>query len=234
MVLSGRMTTQGSIYTSSDSGATWTQQTNLSNKWYQWIYTPKGGNGQRIITPGNIGLGPDNLYVSNDYAVTWTIIGTKGAQYFQQPIISQNGNIIYTGVLNDYAYRSTNGGATWTQQGIARGRTSLDGSSDLRYMIQGVDARDVLYSSDYGATWTNFNSTLGWGDWYAVSISEDGQKLMACKNNVAVYTSTNAGATWTTWTLNQYANGYYNSYLTANGSHGCVPLFTQTPWIYTA
>ena len=237
----GRMSTAGSIYTSFDSGATWTEKAGLGAKQFSWIHTPKGGDGQRLITSGNSNTSNDYMFASNDFGETWSAITAKGPKYYMEPIISQDGTTIYTGVYNDYAYRSVDSGVTWEQQGILRGRTCLDGSSDLKYMIQGIEDRDVLYSSDYGITWTNFNSVLGWDRWRTVGVSEDGQTLFAGGTGDGykggMYTSTDAGLTWERKVLDLYASGgfpYYNGYITPNGKHIVIPTYSADgPWFYT-
>jgi hypothetical protein len=80
--------------------------------------------------------------------------------------------------------------------------SSADGQtlavSGLALSIHAMDPSPLDMSMNAGATWTV--GTFGYGGWSSVCCSADGQKLAAVLD-VDLYTSTNAGAAWSSNSL---------------------------------
>jgi hypothetical protein len=70
----------------------------------------------------------------------------------------------------------------------------LDASSNGQYVIGGQNNGDVFTSTDGGGSWKKHD--LGKGQWWGVTISSDGRKLMAA-SLTGVHLSDNGGDTWT-------------------------------------
>jgi len=61
----------GTIYTSTDSGATWTERTKGTNR--QWRFITSSSDGTRLAAVAH----DDHIYTSNDSGVTWTAHDSK-------------------------------------------------------------------------------------------------------------------------------------------------------------
>jgi ligand-binding sensor domain-containing protein len=104
--------TQGSrpsgVSITTDSGATWTKRTNLSNLYALGI----AGNGNRVY----VATGGGGLNWTEDEGATWSAIPTQlGLPENQVTAVSRGpAGTIWIGTLQTYAAYSADGGNTWT------------------------------------------------------------------------------------------------------------------------
>ena len=198
----------GNIYTSSDSGATWTLRASDLNKYWQGI--AMSADGSKLIASAYRGA----VYVSNDYGVTW--ITNNSIQNFYGVASSSDGShLVATSPGYMYTFGSpaatpqptpsaspTTAGSityTWTKLDLTTcSCDSIASSSDGSKLIAGNDfaaTRGHLYiSSNYGAKWIERGPIQSWS---AVASSSDGTKLVATVKEGQVYTSSDSGVTWT-------------------------------------
>jgi photosystem II stability/assembly factor-like uncharacterized protein len=188
-------TVLGKIYTSTDGGTTWTQQTGAgTGYWSQLRFSP---DGTRLIA----GAGAYYAYVYNEqYNYLWTGSTSDGGaswawtrqdgagqhNWISAAFFSADGSRIATADRNTGSiYTSTDAGATWqTDNSLgARGWTAVAASPDGSTLaIASYDG--YLYtgsSADGGVSWnwTLKSGTWNVPHWNAAALSSDGSKLVA-------------------------------------------------------
>jgi hypothetical protein len=179
------------IYTSTNSGAVWTQATNAPK--VSWFSVALSAEGTKLAAVAN---GSANIFTSPDFGTTWITnnvpIGSpQGIQRNWSSIASSadGSKLIAAGGVQGFIFISTNSGAAWklTATNIVDGlgahpwigvASSADGSklaavSDAVNSPLGV----LITSTNSGATWTT--NAVPLLDWNAVALSADGDKLVA-------------------------------------------------------
>ena len=180
------------IYTSTNSGAVWTQATNAPK--VSWFSVALSADGTKLAAVAN---GNANIYTSPDFGTTWISnnvpVGLpQGIQRNWSSIASSadgsrlvaaaggNGN-------SGFIFISTNSGAAWklTATNIVSGlvahpwisvASSADGSK-LAAVSDAPSPLGLITSTNSGATWTT--NAVPFLDWNAVALSADGAKLVA-------------------------------------------------------
>ncbi len=191
---------QGKVYSSSDSGATWT----LRNSSYgrtsdtQTMFSDSNGN-LYIITNSN-----REIWRSSDSGVTWTIINNSFASndLFAATADLNNNLYVIAGQSLGIVFKSNDSGVTWTQvnnsynggNGVAKGMTVNKSNS-----IFAVDAQGKVYSSsDSGATWILRNSGYGrTSDTQDMFSDSNGNLYIITNDNREIWKSSNSGISWT-------------------------------------
>jgi photosystem II stability/assembly factor-like uncharacterized protein len=185
----------GGVYTSTDSGVTWTNRRQDNN----FCSCASSADGVKVVVGacGNTG----RIYTSTDSGATWT----ERAQVLSWISLSSShdGNTLVAVQEMGNIWVSTDSGVTWTsrgtpaanQFGVWRPRTnSVSISSDGK--IIGIAAYDapIFVSNDTGLTWVRRESHRYW---YAFTMSRDGASMLAGVGNGRVYSSLDGGASWT-------------------------------------
>ena len=190
----------GQIYTSTDSGVTWTALPSSPSAVWQSITSSADGTKLAAAVLG----GP--IYTSIDSGATWTPRDssrswrsvTSSADGTKLAAVESNGGDRSDG---DHIYTSSDSGATWTARGQSGLWTSITSSSDgakLAAVTYTSSIRGQIYTStDSGTTWAT-SSAPEFG-WVSIASSADGSKLVAIgysSSSAQIYTSTDSGATW--------------------------------------
>ena len=68
---------------------------------------------------------------------------------------------------------------------------------------------NIWISNDSGATWTEDTSIGATKNWFNITSSSDGTKLVACVGGGNVWVSNDSGATWTEDIINISGNKYW-------------------------
>lgn len=234
----------GYLYISSDSGATWSPQTDLNSEG-GWFSLGMSGDGQFMIAADS--YGPDfsggYIYTSVDGGETWTEYTGLGAGYwsdgFNTAAVSTDGSTIIFADAYDsqdswsggYVYLSTDKGATWNpvpslgKNEWTGAALSSDGSKMVvsEYTSASGSTGYIYTSSDSGATWTE-RTSAGARYWQGVTSSADGSKLAAVIHTLTgsdtkVFTSQDAGATWSERTITpESTNNFMSIASNSNGS----------------
>jgi DNA-binding beta-propeller fold protein YncE len=191
----------GDIFTSSDGGLTWTDQTSTGSRYWSSIVSSE--DGLRLAATegfrGSFGsfIGGD-IFTSSDGGLTWTDQAAAGSGYWAGIASSANGTKLaavaggLTGLLTQTPgdiFTSPDGGATWIDQTSTGSRywSSITASADgmrlaaaegFRGSFGGLSGGDIFTSSDGGLTWTDQTSTAG-RYWTSITSSADGMKLAA-------------------------------------------------------
>ena len=174
----------GHIYTSTDFGVIWTQQS-ISQDWL--ISVASSADGMKLVAAAFGGY----LYTSTDSGVTWTQGGTS--QNWQSVASSADGTKFVAAVFDGYVYTSTDSGLTWTSHGTSQSWYGVASSADGTKLVA-VGSSYIYTSTDSGLTWTQRGT---YQLWRGVASSADGTKLVAADNGRYIYTSTDSGVTWT-------------------------------------
>ncbi|MBU6409117.1 MAG: hypothetical protein KGR98_01900 [Verrucomicrobia bacterium] len=195
-------TTVGYIYTSTDAGATWTQQTQAGSQY--WSSIASSADGTHLIAC--VGPTPYNasssgyIYLSSNSGVTWGIagLGYPTAYSWTAVASSADGSKLFAALDGGQIGYSANGGSSWSLgSGTASYNwTAVACSSDGSRVVAAENNGRIFTSSNSGANWgvaTNTNPTVSWS---AVASSSDGTRLVAGGNAGQIYLSTDSGANW--------------------------------------
>jgi hypothetical protein len=180
----------GQIYTSIDSGATWTARES-NRSWYRIASSADGTKLAAVDYNGQI-------YTSTDSGATWTA-QASGSRQWLAIASSADGTKLTAAGYSTQIYTSTDSGATWTARASSMYWHSIASSADGTKLAAGVQGGQIYTSTDSGATWTAQAS--GSLSWFSIASSADGTKLAAGVTDGMyggqIYTSTDSGATWT-------------------------------------
>lgn len=175
----------GTLYTSADSGATWTFRE--SNR--QWKAVASSANGSKLVAVVNGG----QIYTSTDSGVTWTPRETT--RDWHGVASSADGTKLGAVVWGGFIYISTDSGATWTPGTINKFWTTISMSGDGVKLVAGTgtlaDTGELFTSSNSGASWNPV--TIISRVWRGVALSSDGTKYIVAGDNSSIYTSDFAG-----------------------------------------
>jgi len=183
----------GYVFTSVNSGTTWTQRTTAAtNKIYRAIAC--SSTGAKMIAGAYGGY----IYTSTDSGVTWTERTGSGSRNWHGAGSSSDGVKLVACVYGGYIYTSTDSGVTWTERTGAGNRNfkMVVSSSDGLKLATCVFGGYIYTSTDSGVTWTERTGS-GSREWNSIASSSDGVKLVAVVKNGYIYTSVDSGVTWT-------------------------------------
>lgn len=217
-------TASGTVWTSADGGANWTELLTPGTQppSNDWASIASSADGTKLAVVG-ISKG---IWTSADSGATWTnndlpqyfpgtsIYNTE----FVSVSMSADGSRMVAATLYTtsggtdgriYTYEQTPGVAfgqgTWTQQasptsihmwrGVA---LSADGNTLVAaaYQDSQLVNEGVYVSTDHGVTWTNKLSPAATTA-YRVAISADGKNMIMAERFGKIYTSSDAGVSWT-------------------------------------
>lgn len=185
----------GFLYSSSDSGNTWTQRIDsVSRSWRAAASSSDGSKMVAVVWAGNI-------YTSSNYGETWTEHEIVSSGHWISVASSSDGSKLAAAETSGYVYTSTDYGATWVKRTGSGSRewnviaSSSDGTK-LVAVAGSISAGNHIYTStDSGETWTERAGPTH-RNWQAVTSSSDGVKLAAAVDGGNIYTSGDSGVNW--------------------------------------
>ncbi len=230
----------GLIYTSSDSGLTWTSRPGAGSR--EWTSVASSNVGKNLVAVSGGDHGRGTIWTSADYGVTWTQRVLAGVpallQKWTATAISADGTKLaiaeYASTIADAGdvWVSVDSGATWRQQVSAShptAWTALANSTDFKRLVGSVSGGSL--STGTFSTGSEWNWTVQPGataDWSSVASSSDGSKVLAGVFSGKLYIGTLVGSTWT-WTAQPdiaawrgVASSYDGSRLVAVAQNGCI------------
>jgi photosystem II stability/assembly factor-like uncharacterized protein len=210
--------TDGSFFTSTNSGATWTQTALINDLFLTDVAS--SADGTILIaaaTPNGVGPG---LYVSTNSGATWSTNGTPNVAVWLAVATSADGTkLVAAGSYTDpglvrnppggVVYTSADSGNTWVSNSLPVVPPfwwSVASSADGNKLVVVSASGQICISTNAGATWQQPNSSPSTNNiWMSVASSADGSKLVAVSYYIdadvnwfgSIYTSTNSGMTWT-------------------------------------
>ncbi len=115
--------------------------------------------------------------------------------------ISADGSIVYACANNDYIYKSIDGGLSFQPLtslpiSLSNNWSDIATSDNGQYILASIgNTSDLFLSTDGGLTWSTKG---GQKVWASVSMSSNGQKMVACNSSSSdtIYISTDFGNTW--------------------------------------
>ena len=209
------------IYTSVDSGATWTARDSIRG----WKSVCSSADGTKLAAVVQAG----KIYTSTDSGLTWTAHATNLSWFGIAS--SADGTKLVAVVDGGQIYTSTDSGANWTARASSQDWFGVASSADGTKLVAVVQNGQIYTSTDSGITWTPRTSNQFW---YCVASSADGNKLVAGIFGLGgvsgpIYTSTDSGTNWTARDSNRF---WYSAASSADGTR--LVAGTQGSQIFTS
>jgi hypothetical protein len=180
----------GGIYTSTDSGATWSGPNGDSNS--PWRSIASSADGTRLVA-ANASGGIGGIYTNSGTSWNKALSGTVN---WSSVASSADGSKLVAAISNSASggiYTSANSGATWSQTvSTARSWVAVASSADGSKLAAAVYGGGIYTS----ANWSQATSA-GNKNWTSIASSADGSRLAAVVSGGVIYTSGDSGATWT-------------------------------------
>ena len=214
----------GPILTSTNAGASWIQSTNAPM--LNWSAVASSSNGMKLVvtainnqpflfTNGEqyppsvpIAFSPNgSIYTSTNAGITWRSNAVYSG-YYVPPIgpgwscvaSSVDGDKLFATAGFEGIYCSTNGSIWIPLDTPLNYVVSVAASGDgIRLFMTGFDnsGNDIwAVSKDGGQTWTT--NIAPYGSWPLVASSADGTNILVADAYAPIYTSNDAGVTWST------------------------------------
>jgi hypothetical protein len=183
----------GSIWTSTNSGSSWTNRETTNSNIYTSTITSSADGTRLAAVGGNI------IWTSIDSGSSWT--NRKTISNLQKSITSSaDGTKLAVVVTNGNIWTSTDSGSLWTEVtsiGSVKYWKAIT-SSDDGTKLAAVALEGIWTSTNSGSTWISVGYTKKWN---FITSSGDGTKLAALDNyggvECNIWTSSNSGVTWT-------------------------------------
>ena len=215
----------GRIYTSVDSGVTWTLR-HPTVALVDWQSVASSSDGQKLVICWTNFDAEGEIYTSVDSGVTWQLTSAP-ARNWVTVTSSADGNKLAAAARGDETdnaqgeiYTSVDAGATWVLRASAglRQWSSIASDSSGNKLVA-VDRRNefvtpnrrgfIYTSSNAGLTWIEHDAPLSAGletntenqSWNSVSSNGDGTRLVAgglsgLNSFGGIFTSSDSGETW--------------------------------------
>ncbi len=175
----------GRIYTSTDSGQTWTARESNRN----WFAVASSSDGTKLVAAEYNG----QLYTSDDAGVTWTA-RDSARQWFGVASSADGSKLVASVYGGGQLYTSVDSGVSWTARESNRDWIGVASSADGSKLVAANPAGLLYTSTDSGVTWT---ARATFQLWEGVASSADGNKLVALANGGRIWTSSDSGVNWT-------------------------------------
>jgi photosystem II stability/assembly factor-like uncharacterized protein len=190
------ITLPGPIYTSTNSGATWSQAVNAPDG--VWIAVASSADGTKLMAAvgrnndaGNQGGG---IYTSADAGNTWTQFSVLTNNWVS--VASSADGTELAAVAQPDFYTSPDSGTTWITNASPYDRwTSIASSADGKKLAACGGLGTVLTSTNSGISWASTNSFGHDSFLGSIASSADGNTLVV--GGSQIYISKDAGLTWT-------------------------------------
>jgi len=214
----------GGIYTSTNSGATWSR---ASAPMGIWSSVASSSDGTKLVVVGN-----GEIISSADSGDTWSKIDKAPASVNWASHIASSADgtklvvAIYSGENDDGIYTSANSGKNWAKTSAPMNMDyySVESSADGTKMVAAASEAGIYISVNSGRTWKLADTRCT--NWTSAASSLDGTKLAAIAyndiNDVGIFTSTNSGLTWVRTDAPTSTNWYWISIASSCDGAGLV------------
>jgi len=172
----------GGIYTSTNSGATWVDETNAPSA--DWFSIASSADGTKLAA---VGVDPSsyvgNIYISTDSGVTWIEQANAPTTTWSSIVSSADGTKL-AAIGGAQIYTSKDSGVTWGNPSVPPGSaywTCIASSADGAKLVAGGGFGQIDTSSDGGISWVIQQNSFNYqnGEWAFVASSADGTTLFA-------------------------------------------------------
>jgi photosystem II stability/assembly factor-like uncharacterized protein len=187
MVATSSAVSAGNVWTSDNSGQTWSGTT-ASSFASVWQAAASSGDGTKLYAAVTGG----SLYFSTNSGSSWAVISSAPATTWSSIASSADGTHLVGGTSGGALYNFWNG-ALVIGHSLGVGVTSVASSASGTNLVAATRGGNLYVSQNAGSTWT----AVGIGaNWSAVASSADGSRLAAAITNGTIYISSNFGSTW--------------------------------------
>ena len=198
----------GLVWTSADSGATWTETSVPPNF---WSVVAVSSNGARIVAVADGRAGPGGssspIYTSLDSGATWIRTSAPSNDWSSVASSADGTKLVVASFYDRLVYTSSDSGVTWKPANAPLANYTSIASSANGSKLVAESLSDIYSSADMGVTWALTGApdlgSIGADPWLSIASSADGSKLVACtaadynSPDSLIYTSFDSGATWT-------------------------------------
>uniref|UniRef100_A0A6C0K9X6 Uncharacterized protein n=1 Tax=viral metagenome TaxID=1070528 RepID=A0A6C0K9X6_9ZZZZ len=199
------------IYTSDDSGLTWTLQSGASSyaSTYHPLYVACSSDRSIIVLISSSGT----HYTSTNSGVTWSYLSDGGYDY-SSILISSDGSVLYAPLTNSTGYnKSTNSGSSWTYYNTGGLNGTWFASDSTCTNLTGVNTSGIHTSTNGGTSWSLRQS----GIFYCCASSPNGTYRVAGGSNY-IFTSSNSGVNWTQQTAGYFSGSWTRVSISSDGT----------------
>jgi hypothetical protein len=169
----GTANAKGLIFTSANSGNSWTQTLAPTN---EWISAACSADGSVIVAAVSNGL----IYASEDSGNSWNPTGAPSSQW-TRVATSSDGSIfvaVSAEALHEAIYVSSNSGLSWTQTSApSLSWRTVSSSADGSRLVAAAATGQIYVSTNSGSSWWDIGSPNL--DWTSTASSADGSLLFA-------------------------------------------------------
>jgi hypothetical protein len=176
------------IWTTSNSGSTWTEQTDSGAR--EWTAIAGSSDGSVMVALAN------NYYilVSNNSGATWVL--KYALRDWRGAACSSTGQYMAATAYGGYILTSDDYGDEWFERETERNWTGIASDSTGAYLVALVSGGSIWTSADYGSTWIE-RTSAGTRAWQSVSCSSTGNNIIAgVSGGASLWVSSDFGATW--------------------------------------
>ncbi len=218
-------------YTSTNSGADWTANSNTTSS---WVSVASSADGNRLVAVASLGA----VYASPDSGGTWSNVLNLNITpngFGCSVASSTDGTKLAALIAPSCIFTSTNSGLTWISNHAAAFSSSSASFSSIASSADGTKLAvtftggNVCTSTNSGTTWKSNN--LPALDWNGIACSADGNKLVLVTgwygDPTPIYLSTNGG---TTWQMSSAPTNLNTSWKTAAMSADGSKIVAVTGW----
>ena len=219
----------GRAFLTADSGATWTQISSadtdidilsivalsnslLAGTWNGYYSSTSGGTSWSALSPTGIpadtairviapigaalfGATTGHIYKSSDNGSTWTEVSSGIPTTVTPTSIVGSGSAILAGSDSSGVFLTTNGGTSWTAVNSGLADTRISQLAIMGSKLFAVTLSGVFVTTNNGTSWVADTSGLKNID-CLLALSD---QLVAGTDASGVYSSVDAGATWTSF-----------------------------------
>jgi len=186
----------GQIYTSTDSGGSWTARASS----LPWSSVASSADGTKLVAAVYGTSGSAGVYTSANSGVGWTL--QDAVSYCSAVASSADGTKLvatFSGGTGQGIYTSTSSGVagSWLQRTNSGSWTAVASSADGSRLVATTSSGQIYISTDSGATWVAQNSPVS-GQITSVASSSDGSQLAITTGGASgnIFASSDSGATW--------------------------------------
>jgi photosystem II stability/assembly factor-like uncharacterized protein len=175
-------TMNGSLFVSNDYGNSFLQ-IGLNQSWKS---ISMSHSGQYQLAVSSLGF----IYVSSNFGSVWNQISINRS--WKATFVESSGQQMIA--LSTIPYYSNDYGLTWVNVSSPKALSTIDVSSDGKFVTLSSTGDSTYRSSDGGNTFSRVGS---WGHYYHVALSDSGQyQLMAINYGSKLRISSDFGQTW--------------------------------------
>ena len=184
----------GNIWTSTDSGVTWTENTTSPGSTQSWWSLTSSDDGTKLActTLGN------KIWISTDSGITWAEKANTGA--WRRIASSADGTKLVAAKWGSNLWKSDDSGETWTEITTTVGGwgknwygVAMDSTGTKIAAVTQTTGK-IQISTDSGATWVERGTSI---DHRVITVSSDFTKMATFSYNGNIWISNDSGVTWT-------------------------------------